>query len=67
MKCMIIDFAKYKADREIDAFFADHDLSIYQFGCPDCGSSDFNIFLDMTAKCTGCDLEVLLTVGDDEL
>lgn len=64
---MIIDFAKYKADREIDAFFAEHDLSIYQFSCPDCQGTDFQIYLDMTAKCSECDLQILLAVEDDEL
>lgn len=64
---MIIDFAKYKAEREIEAFFTEQDLSIYHFACPDCGADEFKLYLDMTAKCAKCDLQILLTVDDDEL
>lgn len=63
---MVIDFAKYKANREIDAFFAENDLSIYKFGCPDCGNDTFNLFLDMRATCDECGTEILLAVEDDE-
>lgn len=67
MKCIIIDFATYKATREIDAFFAEHDLNIYRFACPDCSCDKFNIFLDCTATCDECGCEILLTVDEDEL
>lgn len=65
--CMVIDFIKYKAEREMDVFFTENDLNIYKFSCPDCNNDQFNIFLNMTAKCSECGLEILMTVEDDEL
>ena len=64
--CMVIDFAKYQAEREIEAFFLENNLSNMQFVCPDCRGEQFQIYLDMTAKCSGCELEVLLQL-DEEL
>lgn len=64
--CMIIDFVKYKADKEIDYYFSTMDDTNLKFCCPDCDSTDFEIYLDMRAKCSSCELEVILTVEDDE-
>lgn len=63
----VIDFTTRKTKKEIDDYLAAEGSSLYMFGCPDCESIDFNIYLDCTASCSDCGLEILLQAEDSEL
>lgn len=64
MKCELIDFKKFKEQNklEVKKLYDEN----YLFKCPDCQSENFRIFLDCTAECMGCELEVLIGVTSDE-
>lgn len=62
--CKIIDFTKYKYEQEIKIYESSTDLRDAVFVCPDCRNSHFEIYLDLTAKCSECDLSVEFRVED---
>lgn len=65
MKCELIDFKKYKDHKTLEVKKL-YDES-YLFRCPDCNSDNFKLFLDCTAECVDCGLDVLIGLTDDEL
>ena len=54
----IYDFIKYKSEQEIAMYESEVEDVMLCFGCPDCGSINFILMLDMTAECSDCDFTV---------